>query len=89
MRSITGWGACSSAFAARRERSYEVIREGDRWHNVFFDTSEKAARLREGHQRAREHDPTLGGFAALQTQGPDGLVADEAARRRYFGDDLA
>ena len=69
-------------------RAYDVIRAADRWDTVFFETSDEAARLREGNDRAKAHDPTLGGFAFLQTNGPDGLVADDAARRHYFGEDL-
>ena len=34
------------------------------------------------------HDPTLGGFSSIEANGPAGLVADEEARRRYFGEDL-
>ncbi len=34
-------------------------------------------------------DPSLGGFAYLEGRGPDGLVADDAARRMWFGEDLA
>jgi hypothetical protein len=31
----------------------------------------------------------LGGYALLEEDGPDGLVPDEAARRHYYGEDLA
>ena len=56
---------------------------------VVFDSSEEATRLRAGNERARTHDPTLGGFGVLETNGPDGLVPDDAARRHYFGEDVA
>jgi len=82
------WRTAIEEFAQRRRRAFAVIREVDCWHNVFFDTSAEAARLREGHGRALQHDPTLGGFSAIEACGPVGLVADEAARRRYFGEDL-
>jgi menaquinone-9 beta-reductase len=82
------WESAIEEFAGRRRRAFAVIREVDCWHNVFFDTSAEAARLREGHVRARQHDPTVGGFSAIEVNGPAGLVADEAARRRYFGEDL-
>jgi hypothetical protein len=42
----------------------------------------------EGHLRAREHDPTVGGLARVEIYGPAELVTDEAARRRWFGEDL-
>lgn len=44
-------------------------------------------RFREGHERAKAEDPTLGGFALIEAKGPDGLVADEAAEDAYFGRD--
>jgi choline dehydrogenase-like flavoprotein len=56
--------------------------------DVIFDTSAEAARLQEGQGWAFQHDPTLGGFSSIEVTGPVGIVADEAARRRYFGDDL-
>jgi 2-polyprenyl-6-methoxyphenol hydroxylase-like FAD-dependent oxidoreductase len=86
--SESNWASAIAAFADRRRRAFAVIREVDRWHNVFFDTSEEAARLREGHQRALQHDPTLSGFSSIEANGPAGLLADEAARRHYFGEDL-
>jgi 2-polyprenyl-6-methoxyphenol hydroxylase-like FAD-dependent oxidoreductase len=86
--SESNWETAIEEFAERRRRAFAVIRGVDCWHNVFFDTSEEAARLREGHQRARQYDPTVGGFSSLEVNGPAGLVADEAARRRFFGEDL-
>jgi menaquinone-9 beta-reductase len=83
------WDAAITQFADDRARAYAVIHAVDQWMNGFFETSDAAARLREGNERARQHDPTLGGFAAIEPCGPDGLVADEAARRHYFGEDLA
>jgi hypothetical protein len=44
---------------------------------------------RERVARAREVDPSAGGFALIYARGPDGLVADEPARRRFFGEDVA
>ncbi len=86
--SESDWATATAEFADQRRRAFAVILEVDRWHNVYFDTSAEAARLREGHERALQHDPTMGGFAAIEACGPAGLVADEAARRRYFGEDL-
>lgn len=83
------WRIAITAFAEQRTRAFAVIQAWDRWSNVFFDTSEEAARLCEGNERARQADPTLGGFAAIETDGPDGLVADDAARRHFFGQDLS
>jgi 2-polyprenyl-6-methoxyphenol hydroxylase-like FAD-dependent oxidoreductase len=83
------WDAALAEFARRRQRYYDVIRAHDRWYALLGCASgPEADRRRERHQRAKELDPTLGGFAFLEERGPDGLVADEAARRHYFGEDL-
>ncbi len=87
--SESDWETAIEEFGNRRRRAFSVIREVDCWHNVFFDTSDEAARLREGHARAREHDSDLGGFSSIEACGPARLVADEAARRHFFGEDLA
>ncbi len=84
------WPAAIEAYAARRRTYYEIIREYDRWHCILdVEESDEADRLREGHKRAKQNDSTLGGFGVLEARGPDGLVADEGARRMYFGEDLA
>ena len=84
------WSAACAAYAQRRDRYYAVVRANDRWKNqVSMDTGDDADRLREGNARAKDLDPTLGGFELLEARGPDGLVADETARRMYFGEDLA
>lgn len=88
LRSTSDWNAAAADYAERRTRAYEVIRADDRWTSLLFENSEAAAERREAHERARTADPTLGGFARLQTNGPDGLIADEAARRHFFGEDL-
>ena len=61
---------------------------GQRLRAALDDLGDKADRLREGNARAKEFDPTLGGFELLEARGPDGLVANEAARRHYFGEDM-
>jgi menaquinone-9 beta-reductase len=82
------WPAAIVEFAVRRGRYYEVIRAYDRWMGqLFAEEGEEADRRRAGHARAREHDPTLGGFGLIEAQGPDGLIADDSARRVYFGED--
>ncbi|CAN5846573.1 FAD-dependent monooxygenase [soil metagenome] len=83
------WPKALAEFERRRWRSYHVIREHDRWRSLLvFEVGKEADQRRERHLRARENDPTLGGFALLESRGPDGLVANEAARRRFFGEDL-
>ena len=84
------WAAAIAEFAVRRWRYYEVVRAYDRWMGqLFAEEGAEADRRRAGHARAKEHDPTLGGFGLIEAQGPDGLVADDAARRQYFGEDWA
>lgn len=84
------WPAAIKEFARRRAAYYAVVRARDRWFaTVSCETGEEADRRRERHERAKELDPTLAGFANLEENGPDGLVPDEAARRHYFGEDLA
>ena len=83
------WEAATAAYAERQSQYYAVVREYDRWH-CFLDAEEgaEADRLREGHERAKQDDSALGGWALIEACGPDGLVADDAARRRYFGEGL-
>jgi 2-polyprenyl-6-methoxyphenol hydroxylase-like FAD-dependent oxidoreductase len=84
------WQSAIAEFAVRRTRYYEVIRESDRWEvQLKYGVGEAADRAREGNRRAKQADPTLGGIALIEAKGPDGLVADDAARRIYFGENLA
>jgi hypothetical protein len=74
----------------RRRRYFEVFRAYARWLTMLvIDQGPEADRRRERTARARELDPTIGGFSRLRAYGADGLVADEAARRHFFGEDLA
>ncbi len=86
--SETDWEAATAEYAGQRAQAFAVIREVDRWHNAFFEMTDDAVRLHAGHERAKANDPALGGFGLIESRGPDGLVADEAARRHYFGEDL-
>jgi menaquinone-9 beta-reductase len=82
------WPAACDTYARHRDQYYGVIRANDLWTNQLrMEHGAAADRLRERNARAKELDPTLGGFELLEACGPDGLVADEAARRRYFGED--
>ena len=81
------WNRATDEFARQRQAYYEVLRAYDRWC-ALLDAEEGPAadRRRELNAAAREADPTLGGFATLEARGPDGLVPDEVARRRFFGE---
>ena len=92
LRSCCGehdWDTATSEFANRRRAAFAVIREYDRWHNVIHNEGADADRLREGNRRAAQADPTLDEFNLMEACGPAGLVADDAARRRFFGEYLA
>jgi menaquinone-9 beta-reductase len=83
------WSKAIAEFALRRHQYYDVVREYDRWMCLLTaDEGEPADRRREQHARAKELNPTLGGFMLIEAQGPDGLTANEAARRMFFGEDL-
>ena len=83
------WDAAVSAFSRERTAIGETLLEHGRWAGALtIDEGPEADRLRERAARARDVDPTAGGFAGIYLFGPGGLVADEAARRHYFGEDL-
>lgn len=80
------WSAACASYAERRRQYYAVIRAKDLLNNmVRMDTGHDADRLRAWHERAKEDDPSLGGFAVLEARGPDGLVFDDATRHMLFG----
>ncbi len=83
------WQRAIDHYAKRHWQTYGVLRAYDRWMTLMRPTSGVAAeRLREGHLRAIESDPSLGGWRLLSARGPDGLIADDSARRHFFGEDL-
>ncbi|MBA2278695.1 MAG: hypothetical protein H0W06_13140, partial [Chloroflexia bacterium] len=83
------WDGVPAEFAHKRDAGFSVLREHARWAGrLATETGPNADAMRERVARARELDPTAGGFAALYALGPEGLKVDEATRRRFFGDDL-
>lgn len=83
------WGDVPALFAERRRDYFNVLREHARWAGILAtETGPEADAQRDQVARARELDPTAGGFAAIYALGPAGLVADEAARRHFFGEDF-
>lgn len=83
------WQRAIQHYAEQRWLTYDVLRAFDRWMTSMRPASgSNAERLREGHRRAIEADPSLGGWRMLSARGPDGLVANEAARRHFFGENL-
>lgn len=83
------WDDLPAAFAARRDRYFEVLRQHARWsERITTETGPEIDAIRERIHRARELDPSAGGFAAIFATGPDHLIADETARRHFLGEDL-
>jgi len=77
------------AFAAARYGYYNVLRHHASWAApLSTDTGERAEALRNQVQRAREVDPSAGGFAGIFAAGPDGLGVDDTARAHFYGEDL-
>jgi 2-polyprenyl-6-methoxyphenol hydroxylase-like FAD-dependent oxidoreductase len=84
------WSRAVAEYDRRRTAYFAAIREWDRWGTYLkYVPGAEGDRIREGHQKARQADPTLAGFGFIEARGPEGLVADEAARRTFFGEDLA
>lgn len=83
------WDRAIAEFAQSRAQTYAVVRAYDHWTTLHAAEDGPEAECRRAQRnRAKEADPTLGGFKLIELQGPDGLVADEAARQHYFGEDL-
>lgn len=78
-----------AAFARRRRAYFEVLRQHAHWtERLATETGPEIEAIRDRIALARELDPTAGGFSGIFATGPDGLVADDAARRHFLGEDL-
>ncbi|MBA3379407.1 MAG: FAD-dependent monooxygenase [Chloroflexia bacterium] len=83
------WTTVPDRFHAAKARSFETLRQHALWNERHAtETGPDIDELRARIARARELDPTAGGFAAIFATGPEGLAATDAARRHYFGLDL-
>jgi 2-polyprenyl-6-methoxyphenol hydroxylase-like FAD-dependent oxidoreductase len=83
------WPRALTGYRAQRRAYFEAIRANSIWlGKLTTEEGPEIDRLREQVARARELDPTAGGFALIFARGPEGLTADEAARRHFFGEDL-
>lgn len=81
------WRRAIRAFAERRATYYAVLREHARWHGILaIEEGPEADARRARVDRARAEDPGAGGFGNIFSLGPDGLVADDAARRRFLAE---
>lgn len=83
------WTTVPEQFAQQRHHDHGVLRAHAQWvAPLSTGTDPASAQMREQVARAREQDPTAGGFAAIFATGPAGLTADEQARRHFLGQDL-
>ena len=85
----TNWSEIPAEFGERRARYFNILRQHAIWTAAITTESGPAAdALRARVARARELDPGAGGFTGLFAIGPDNLVADDAARRHFLGEDI-
>lgn len=81
------WRRAIRGFAERRTTYYTVLSEVTRWHAaLYLEEGSEAEARRERVARARATDPWAGRVPNLVARGPDGVIADEAARRRFFAE---
>lgn len=84
------WQQAIDEFERVRWAYYDVIRARDRWYGqVAAEPGPLGEERRRSQALAREHDPSLGGFASIEFTGPDGLTADEMHRQLYFGERIS
>ena len=82
------WPDATRAFAARRLAYAAPLRAHARWAGLLTTEQGPEADYRRAQvDLARESDPSAGGYAGIFAFGPDGLSTDEAARRRFFGEE--
>jgi 2-polyprenyl-6-methoxyphenol hydroxylase-like FAD-dependent oxidoreductase len=84
------WTSALDTYERERRAYYDVIRARDRWYGeVAAGRGPEGVERRARQTKARELDPTLGGFGAIEFLGPDGLTADEEHRRIYYGEHIS
>lgn len=84
------WLAALAIYETERRAYFEVIRARDRWYGqVAAERGPEGEERRTRQAKARELDPTLAGFGAIEFLGPDGLIPDEDHRRIYFGEHIS
>ncbi len=81
------WNHAIASFQQRRDGYSAVLRTHARWLAVLTtEEGPQADARRERVAAARELDPSAGGFSFIFARGPDGLIANEDSRRRFFGE---
>ena len=77
-------------YAVVRSRYFDTLQQHARWiGQLTTEEGPEADDRRQKVAEARLHDPTAGGFSLIVAQGPRDLVADDAARARFFGEAVA
>ncbi len=83
------WREVPDRFHGAKQRYFEVLHRHAQWNErQATETGPEIDELRERITRAREIDPTAGGFAAIFAIGPDNLEANDEARKHYLGEDV-
>lgn len=89
LRHSTDWRDVPRAFATARSHAHGVLRAHAHWvAPLTTESGPHIDALRARIERARDLDPTAGGFAGIVATGPANLEATEAARRHFLGEDL-
>lgn len=79
----------SELFEEERRAAYDVARVHASWAApLLVGAGPEADALQEQVQRAREKDPSAGGYANIFVTGPVGLPTDVAARQHFYGENL-
>ena len=63
------WAVAVAEFEVRRRRYYDVILVRPMGEPCNYGVGDAADRAREGHKRAKQDDPTLGGFGVIEGGG--------------------
>jgi menaquinone-9 beta-reductase len=85
LRATDDWQAAGHAYAAEHDRVFDIIHRADTWYEqLFMDLGPEADARRERAFAALAEDPTRA--VDVPSSGPES-PCDEAARRRFFGED--
>ena len=76
-------------YAACRAQYYGTLQEYAQWMGgLWLEEGPDADERRTRFRSARETDPDAGGFNTITMLGPRNLIADDAARARFFSDSV-
>ncbi len=79
--------AAIEEFGRRRAAYHAIAREHAKWiGEIAIESGDEADAKRAGMRRAKEADPTQGGFAFMYSRGPFGLDVSAEGRARFFGE---